>query len=169
MTGAGALAAVFGPTRSQGRLLWLGSAKSNIGHTQAAAGALSIIKVAMSLMHERLPKTLHAETPSEHIVWDGSGLQLLQQAQPWSRNSGRVRRAGVSGFGFSGTNAHVVLEAAPPRSSRKSAKRQKADRPFVLPISARDDASLRDYVESYRRALEDASLDLADFCYSAGA
>ena len=113
---AGALAAVFGPTRGDERPLWLGSSKSNLGHTQAAAGVLGVIKMVLSLQHELLPKTLHAERPSEQIEWEGSGLSLLQEARAWPRSASRVRRAGVSSFGISGTNAHVVLEEAPARS-----------------------------------------------------
>src|SRR5262249_33714802 len=113
---AGALAAVFGPGRSEDRPLWVGSSKSNIGHTQAAAGVLGVIKMVLSLQHELLPKTLHAERPSEQIEWAGSGLSLLQEARPWRRDASRVRRAGVSSFGISGTNAHVVLEEAPARA-----------------------------------------------------
>ena len=78
---AGALAAVFGPSRGEGRPLWLGSSKSNIGHAQAAAGVLGVIKMVLSLQHELLPKTLHAEHPSEQIEWEGSGLSLLQEAR----------------------------------------------------------------------------------------
>ena len=110
---AGALGAVFGPGRDPERLLWLGSSKSNLGHTQAAAGVLGTIKMVLALQHERLPQTLHAEHPSEHIEWEGSGLRLLQQGQGWERVAGRVRRAGVSSFGISGTNAHLIVEEAP--------------------------------------------------------
>src|SRR5215218_1081586 len=113
---AGALAAVFGPTRRADRPLWLGSSKSNLGHTQAAAGVLGVMKMVLALKHEVLPKTLHAEHPSSRIEWDGSGLSLLQQARAWPREAAHVRRAGVSSFGISGTNAHVVIEEAPARS-----------------------------------------------------
>ena len=78
---AGALAAVFGPSRGEERPLWLGSSKSNIGHAQAAAGVLGVMKMVLSLQHELLPKTLHAEHPSEQIEWEGSGLSLLQEAR----------------------------------------------------------------------------------------
>ncbi|WP_315729239.1 MULTISPECIES: polyketide synthase, partial [unclassified Bradyrhizobium] len=110
---AGALAAVFGPTRQKEKPLYLGSSKSNLGHTSAAAGALGVMKMVLALQHERLPKTLHAETPSEHIAWKGSGLSLLQEARPWPRRAERARIAGISSFGVSGTNAHVVVEEAP--------------------------------------------------------
>ncbi|MFF5449608.1 type I polyketide synthase, partial [Streptomyces sp. NPDC012888] len=109
---AGALTEVFGRGRDAGRPLHLGSSKSNIGHTQAAAGVVGVMKMVLALQHGVLPKTLHAEEPSPHIEWEGSGLALLQEARAWERGE-RVRRAGVSSFGLSGTNAHVVIEEAP--------------------------------------------------------
>src|SRR5271154_4889700 len=144
---AGALAAVFGPTRREDRPLWLGSSKSNLGHTQAAAGVLGVIKMVLSLQHEVLPKTLHAEHPSKQIEWEGSGLSLLQQARGWPRDALRVRRAGVSSFGISGTNAHVVLEEAPVRSEAISIAASGDDtsaQPLIpLLVSGRDEAALR--------------------------
>ncbi|HRI68674.1 MAG TPA: SDR family NAD(P)-dependent oxidoreductase, partial [Polyangium sp.] len=109
----GSLIEVFGPTRREESPLWLGSSKSNIGHAQAAAGVLGVMKMVLALQHERLPKTLHAEQPSPHIAWEGSGIRLLQSLQPWPKQQGHVRRAGISSFGVSGTNAHVILEEAP--------------------------------------------------------
>ncbi len=113
---AGALAEVFGPGRSAERPVWLGSSKSNIGHAQAAAGVAGVIKMVLALEHEQLPPSLHAERPSEHIEWEGSGLELVGEARSWSREESRPRRAGVSSFGLSGTNAHLVLEEAPART-----------------------------------------------------
>jgi len=110
---AGALAELFGPHRAPEHPLYLGSSKSNLGHSQAAAGAAGVIKMAMALQHELLPKTLHAEEPSPHIAWEGSGLALLQQARPWPRDIAAPRRAGISSFGIGGTNAHVIVEEAP--------------------------------------------------------
>ncbi|WP_426410337.1 SDR family NAD(P)-dependent oxidoreductase [Bradyrhizobium ganzhouense] len=139
---AGALAAVFGPTRRADRPLWLGSSKSNLGHTQAAAGVLGVMKIVLALRHEVLPKTLHAEHPSRQIEWEGSGLSLLQQARSWPREAAHVRRAGVSSFGISGTNAHVVIEEAPARSNSVSVADTSSP---VIPllVSGRDDAALR--------------------------
>ncbi|MER5886561.1 SDR family NAD(P)-dependent oxidoreductase [Streptomyces sp. NPDC001941] len=110
---AGALGEVFGPGRSPERPVLLGSSKSNIGHAQAAAGVIGVMKMVLALQHESLPKTLHAEQPSELVEWEGSGLELLGEARAWARGEGRVRRAGVSSFGLSGTNAHVVVEEPP--------------------------------------------------------
>ena len=141
---AGALAAVFGPTRREDRPLWLGSSKSNLGHTQAAAGVLGVMKMVLALRHEVLPKTLHAEHPSSQIEWDGSGLSLLQQARAWPREATHVRRAGVSSFGISGTNAHVVIEEAPARAAASGADTDKASSPLIpLLVSGRDEAALR--------------------------
>src|SRR5204863_1494003 len=80
---ANALAEVFAGTRPQGRPLYLGSLKSNIGHVQAASGVAGLIKVVESLRHRTLPPTLHADTPSRHVEWDGSGLRLLHEAADW--------------------------------------------------------------------------------------
>ena len=123
--------------------MWLGSSKSNLGHTQAAAGVLGVIKMVLSLQHELLPKTLHAERPSSQIEWAGSGLSLLQEARAWPRDASRVRRAGVSSFGISGTNAHVVLEEAPAREAAAATGEAEPRLPLPLLVSGRDEAALR--------------------------
>ncbi|MBW8857344.1 MAG: polyketide synthase, partial [Bradyrhizobium sp.] len=139
---AGALAEVFGSTRRDGEPLYLGSSKSNLGHTSAAAGVLGVMKMVLALQHERLPKTLHAETPSSHIAWDGSGLSLLQEARPWRRCAERRRRAGVSSFGVSGTNAHAIVEEAPVWAVRAPAAAT-LKQPVPLLVSGRDEDALR--------------------------
>ncbi|MGY6026847.1 SDR family NAD(P)-dependent oxidoreductase [Streptomyces spinosirectus] len=138
---ANALARVFGGSRPHDRPLYLGSLKSNLGHTQAASGVAGLIKVVQSLRHQTLPATLHAGTPSRHVDWDGSGLQLLQQAAPWPSAGERARRAGVSAFGISGTNAHVILEEAPPVEAEQASEVPPGKRLFVL--SGRSEAALR--------------------------
>jgi acyl transferase domain-containing protein/NADP-dependent 3-hydroxy acid dehydrogenase YdfG/acyl carrier protein len=148
---ATAILAAYGRGRPADQPLWLGSVKSNIGHTQAAAGVAGVIKLLMAMTHGRLPRTLHVSEPTHHVDWSSGAVRLLTEEQPWTRRDGERRRAAVSSFGISGTNAHVILEEAPDAEPAAATDDDSAlpnsrdghDGPMAWVLSARTEVSLR--------------------------
>nr|WRX36515.1 hypothetical protein [Cystobacterineae bacterium] len=133
-----ALGAVLAQGRAPEQPVLIGSVKSNVGHTQAAAGVASIMKVVLSLQHGRIPKSLHFDAPSPHIPWAELPVKVAAEAVEWPRN-GHPRLAGVSSFGISGTNAHVVIEEAPETRPVSTAPERAAE---LMVLSARSAAAL---------------------------
>ncbi|HRI69317.1 MAG TPA: type I polyketide synthase, partial [Polyangium sp.] len=164
-----ALDAIYGQGRAKDQPLLLGAIKTNIGHLEAAAGLAGVAKIITSLHHGALPPTLHSSPPNPHIDWEGSSMHVVEKLQSWEpAKDGKPRRAGISAFGFSGTNAHVILEEAPP-SPKRSATEKTSSLVLPLLLSARTDTALyaqaqqlHEYLQRHSPvALEDIAFSLA--------
>ena len=159
----GALAAALG--RDRERPLLIGSVKTNIGHLEAAAGIAGVVKVILALQRGEIPPHLHFRAGNPHIDWDAMPIAVPTTVTPWPAMNGR-RLAGVSAFGFSGTNAHVVLEAPPDVAADESAA---VERPrHLLALSARDADTLAELARRYQDVLT-PDAPLADLCFTANA
>ncbi|NEQ03942.1 beta-ketoacyl synthase N-terminal-like domain-containing protein, partial [Moorena sp. SIO3F7] len=167
----GAIGAVFGKTHSQEQPVIIGSVKTNIGHLEGAAGIASLMKVVLQLQYRKIAPSLHFKQPNPYINWDQLPVQVATKLTSWLTN-GKSRIAGVSSFGISGTNAHVVIEEAPTevRSQKSEVRSEKAlERPLhLLTLSAKTEKALEDQVSNYQNYLEkNTELELADVCYTA--
>ncbi len=160
---AGALLATYGQERENGPLA-LGSLKSNFGHTQAAAGVGGVIKMALALREEALPKTLHVDEPTPHVDWEAGEIELLTEQREWKRGD-RPRRAGVSSFGISGTNAHLILEEPP---EQPVPAREERELPPAIPwaISAKTPEALAAYAGRLAAHVERSEPDPFDVAHT---
>ncbi len=164
---ARALGRVLADGRAPGQLCAIGSVKTNIGHCEAAAGVAGLIKVALALKHSEIPASLHFQEPNPHIPFDELPIRVQTKPGPWSADSGPAL-AGVSSFGFGGTNAHVVLQQAPEsRSKNREASPSKSC--YLLPLSARSPEALQAVARTYQQFLASSEISLHDICYSASA
>ncbi len=166
-----ALASVYGKNRTQDRPLVIGSVKSNIGHLEGAAGIAGLIKVVLALQSEKIPPHLHLQQPSPRIPWNDIPVIVATEEKAWLKGE-RKRLAGISSFGISGTNTHMILEEAPSEIANKKSKIQPEDslkRPInLLTLSAKTEKALDELVSCYHSYLEThQELDLADICYTA--
>jgi myxalamid-type polyketide synthase MxaB len=160
----GALGAVFGKEHSREQPLLIGSVKTNIGHLEAAAGIAGLIKVVLSLQQERIPPHLHFHQPNPHINWNELPLIVAAEGCPWFRGE-RKRLAGLSSFGFSGTNAHLVLAEAPIQSKRETPYEHPL---HLLTLSAKTPKALEELASRYQHHLEaHPELAIADICFTA--
>ncbi|MFT5467503.1 MAG: amino acid adenylation domain-containing protein [Verrucomicrobiales bacterium] len=160
----------LGAILSQGRedKCLIGSVKTNTGHLESGSGAAGMVKAALVLSKGMVPPNLNFERPNPNIDFEGLKLKVVTELTPLTPLNGHLPVASVNSFGFGGTNAHIVLEAAPPQPELAKPT-EIARRPFVLPVSGKDDTTLRNYARKYRKFIEDKSVDLAEIGYNAGA
>jgi acyl transferase domain-containing protein/acyl carrier protein len=161
----GALGDVLASGRGEDDRCLVGSVKTNIGHTEGAAGMAGLIKCVLSLEHEQVPASLHLNVPNPTIPWDELPFDIPQRTTPWPRVADRPRIAGVSAFGITGTNAHVVIEEAPESTP---ASVHPADRPMPMVLSAAAPDALRDLAGRCADLLAgESSPSLRDVCATA--
>lgn len=164
----GALEAIFSDTHTNERPLLIGSVKTNIGHLEGAAGISGLMKVVLALQHKEIPAHLHCQTPNPHIQWDQLPIEITREKQDWKAEN-KSRFGGVSSFGFSGTNSHVVLEEAPAiitPNKDSSAPNTRSLR--ILNLSGRSKSALKAQAALYIDSLHQVSeSDLDAFCLSA--
>jgi acyl transferase domain-containing protein/aryl carrier-like protein len=164
-----ALGAVLGAERAAGAPLLVGSVKANIGHLEAAAGVAGLIKLAMALKHGEIPAQIHIQKPNPHIAWDELAVRAPTSPTPWPSANGGRRIGGVSSFGFSGTNVHMVLEQAPEPPADTAAATAPERDTHVIALSARSEAALTTLAASYAKHLRASEDSLASLAFTLNA
>ncbi len=166
-----ALGRVLSQGRAEDNRCLVGSVKSNIGHLEAGSGIAGLIKASLVLHNDQVPPNANFQAPNPNIPFDELKLKVATELQPLPRVNGHLPVTAVNSFGFGGTNSHAVLQAAPAPASNDAATKpkQRAERPYSLPISARDNESLKEYVRAYDELLGSTEETLADICTMAGA
>ncbi|NJK64638.1 MAG: type I polyketide synthase, partial [Synechococcaceae cyanobacterium SM2_3_1] len=159
-----ALGQVLGAGHSETDPLLLGSVKTNLGHLESAAGVAGVIKVILALQQEKIPAHLHFQEPNPYINWADLPVKVTQEATPWPQRE-QIRAAGISSFGASGTNAHVILAEAPTFVSQAT---HEVERPLhLLTLSAKNSEALTELAHKYVAFLHQTELDLGDICFTA--
>lgn len=163
----GAVGATYGKNRTADNLLKIGSVKSNIGHLESAAGIASIIKVLLSLKHNLIPANLHFHTPNPLINWEEAKVEVIDKHTVWKKENG-LRMAAVNGFGFGGSNAHVIIEEYKKEESETIDSAKQEGLNYILKISAQSESSLNTLIREYRELMENsAEEELENIIYTA--
>ncbi len=165
-----AINTVYGINRSKDNPLFVGSVKTNMGHLEGAAGIVAFLKTSLALQHGQIPPHLHYETPNPHINWKDIPIQIPKYLTTWPSNGmGKKRRiAGISSFGFSGTNVHVILEQAPDIEDRKTENRETKSELCILTLSAKNDNALKELAARYHDFFgSHTELSKEDACFTA--
>ncbi|MGK7879521.1 MAG: type I polyketide synthase, partial [Crocosphaera sp.] len=159
---------VLSEDRQNDQPCWIGSVKTNIGHLEPAAGIAGLIKVVLSLQHQEIPPHLHLQKLNPYISLEGTPFAIPTQCQPWKPLKEK-RLAGVSSFGFGGTNSHVIVEEAPPNLEPEKNQDSSLDRPYhLLTLSAKTEPALLEVASRYQEYLtSNPDVSVADVCFSA--
>ncbi len=158
-----ALSNVFTSSRAKDKKLMVGSVKTNIGHLESAAGIAGVIKVILALNKERIPKHLHYNVPNRFINWDKMMIEVTDREIEWNRTK-NPRTAGVSSFGLSGTNSHIILQEAPIIKQKEA---NKASRPYhILTFSAKNGQALNEYALKFKDYLLQSEESIENICYT---
>ena len=167
-----AINAVYGNNRSKDDPLFVGSVKTNMGHLEGAAGIVAFLKTSLAIQHGEIPPHLHYETPNPNINWKDIPIQIPKCSTAWPSNRMEKKRriAGISSFGFSGTNVHVIIEQAPDIEDRNMIKKEIESKVQILTLSAKNNNALKELAVRYDNYFEsNPEISLEDVCFTANA